>query len=431
MKRIFQIIESNKVLFKNFTSLSILQISNYLFPLITLPYLVRVLGPEKYGLVSFIISFTSYFGILIDYGFNLSATKDISINRDNKVKLSEIFSSVFYSRIFLFTLSLMIFYSLSYFFNVFQHYQDIFILSLMGLLGTILFPSFFFQGIERMHNILQINFIIRTISVISIFVFIINSSDYVILIVIYSLTQIAIGFLGLQVCVIKYKIKLSYPGLKIIYRRLSESFNVFISSFTISVMTNSNAFILGLFADNKIVGYFAAADKIRLAFQSALGPLLTTTFSRVSKIANESIIRFKQASVKSFMITVSSGFALTLILFTFSSFFIVTLLGDSFKVSIPILKILSVLPFLYSISNFIGVQILIPLGREKYYSRIMLFALVIHTILSFSIVPILLAEGSAITIILTEFTLIIIIVTYLLLNKDKLFGEDKLKNSRS
>ena len=69
MKRFFQIVESNKVLFKNFTSLSILQISIYLFPLVTLPYLVRVLGPEKYGLVNFAAAFAAYFTIITDYGF--------------------------------------------------------------------------------------------------------------------------------------------------------------------------------------------------------------------------------------------------------------------------------------------------------------------------------------------------------------------------
>ena len=140
MKRIFQIIESNKVLFKNFTSLSLLQIANYIFPLITLPYLVRVLGPEKYGLVSFAIAFAGYFTIITDYGFNLSATQEISINRNDKERVAEIFSSVITLKIMFFIISSLIFFAILFFISQFHEHRFLFFVTFLSVLGTALFP---------------------------------------------------------------------------------------------------------------------------------------------------------------------------------------------------------------------------------------------------------------------------------------------------
>ena len=156
MKRIFQIIESKKVLFKNFTSLSILQISNYIFPIITLPYLVRVLGPEKYGLVNFATAFAAYFTIITDYGFNLSATQEISVNRENPNRISEIFSSVFTIKMLLFLFSSVIFSGIILFVPIFNENIILFVVTFFSVLGTALFPLWFYQGMERMKYILII-----------------------------------------------------------------------------------------------------------------------------------------------------------------------------------------------------------------------------------------------------------------------------------
>ena len=101
----------NRILIQNFTSLSILQIANYLFPLIVLPYVVRILGPAKYGLINFAAAFIAYFSLMCDYGFSLSGTKEISIIRDDKEKLSRTFSTIITIKLLLSVVSSLLFIS--------------------------------------------------------------------------------------------------------------------------------------------------------------------------------------------------------------------------------------------------------------------------------------------------------------------------------
>ena len=139
-----------KRLFENFASLFTLQGLNYILPLITFPYLVRVLGPDKYGLIAFAQAFIGYFVILTDYGFNLSATREVALNRDNDKKLSEIFSSVMIIKIVYMVLSFIILCTVVFSFEKFSHNWIIYIFAFGVVLGNVLFPVWFFQGMERM-----------------------------------------------------------------------------------------------------------------------------------------------------------------------------------------------------------------------------------------------------------------------------------------
>ena len=418
MKRIFQIKKSNKVLFKNFTSLSILQISNYLFPLITLPYLVRVLGPGKYGLVNFAAAFAAYFTIITDYGFNLSATQEISVNRDDPKRVSEIFSSVFTLKMLLFVLSTLIFLPIVYVVPLFKENLILFVVTFFSVFGTALFPLWFYQGIERMKYILIITVSVRLVTTVLIFIFIQSENDFVKLAGLNTLTQFTVGIIGLLLVLSKFSVKYTFPNILLLKQQLKIGWNLFLSTVSINLYTTSNVFILGLFAPANIVGYYAAADKVRMAFQGILSPMSQSVFPYVNKLLSESYDRFISFNKKLFKIALVIGTVISLLLFLFADPIVSIVLGKDYQSSVPVLRIIAWLPLVIILSNVLGIQTMLPLNKQKSFALILFFAAMINLTLSFIIVPIYFEIGTSISVLTTE--LFVTLAFFVFVKKNKI-----------
>lgn len=402
MDRITQIIESKKVLFKNFTSLSLLQIANYVFPLITLPYLVRVLGPAKYGLVNFAAAFVAYFGILTDYGFNLSATRDLAVCIKDEKKVSTIFSSVLMIKLAIYLISIFLFVAIINIFPQFQDHPLLYIISFAGVMGSTIFPIWLFQAYEKMYFILFINVAVRTLFTISIFIMISSENDFLLFALLSSIANLVVGLTGLIFAVSRLKVKLIFPGINEIKQQVSNGWNLFLSTLWINLYTTSNIFILGLFARPDIVGYFAAADKIRMAFQGILSPVTQSVFPYVNKLLSESYDKFVNFNKKLLRITSLTGLLISTFLFVFASTISDLILGHEYQRSILILKIIAWLPFIIIISNVLGIQTMIPLKKQKVFSTILFAAAVINILISLVLVPAYFEIGTSISLLITE-----------------------------
>ena len=155
--------QDKKKLLENFFSLGLVQLVSYIIPLISLPYLSRVLSTECFGKVFFAYSFVQYFIMITDFGFGLSAVKDISANRDNILKRDEIFNAVIMAKLFLSFVCFIILCIIVITISKFRADCNIYFLTFLMVIGNAISPIWFFQGIEHMKYITFLNILSKLI----------------------------------------------------------------------------------------------------------------------------------------------------------------------------------------------------------------------------------------------------------------------------
>lgn len=405
--------ENKRRLLSNFMSLSVLQGANYVLPLITLPYLVRVLGPEKYGLIAFAQAFIQYFNILTDYGFNLSATREISIHRNNAQRVSEIFSSVMIIKLGLLVLSFVIMSILVFSFWKFRQDWLIYYLTFGMVVGQVLFPVWFFQGMERMKYITFLNITAKLIFTIAIFVFIRQASDYIYVPLLNLFGYWVAGALALWIVFRDFKIAFKVPSYSSLIHQLKEGSIMFVSTVAISLYTTSNVFLLGLFTNNVIVGFYSAAEKIVKALQGLWTPFSQAIYPIFSKLYYENRTKAQYMLKKILLYTGLITLAISLTGCIFAPFIIKVFFGEAFTPSVNIMQILVFIVFLIGMNNVLGIQGLVAFGFAKEFTLTVIIASITHLILLIIFIPVFKGVGVAIATIATETIIIFIEIIFL------------------
>jgi PST family polysaccharide transporter len=392
-----------KILLKNTFSLSILQFANYVLPLITIPYVVRVIGPDKFGLISFAQAFATYFLLIVNYGFDLSATREISSNRDDKNTLVRIYSNVLFTKAFLFTLCTLIFTSSIFLIPKFRENILVFIVSYLIVAGYVLFPTWFFQGLEKLYITSIFNFIVKLLFTIGIFVFVKNKDDFYLVPLLMSSGQIFAGTLALLYSLRLLGWKIHLPRLKDITVELKNGFSVFISLVFINFYTISNTFILGFFAPHENVGYFASGSKLVLVFHTlALGPLAQSLYPHVGKILRNDLNRGIEYIKKFSVIVTALTLPASIFLLIFAPILVKIFLGDQYLPSINVVRILSFFPFIIGLSILYGIQTTLNLKMDKDFLKVVMGGSIINLLLNVLLDYKLAEIGSSVSWLITE-----------------------------
>ncbi|HSV99508.1 MAG TPA: flippase [Sedimentisphaerales bacterium] len=376
----------NRRVIDSFVSLSVVQFANYMAPLITLPYLFRVLGPARFGLVELARVITVYFLLLTDYSFSLSATREISIRRDDPARVSEVFSAVLVLRFLLVVLSAAILSLVVWTVPRLRADWPVYYLSFVHVLGMWLFPVWLFQGLERMKPIATLNVAAKTLVIAGIFILVRNEEDYLYVPLLQSSGAVVVGLAGLVIALSRFGVRFRMPPTAVLKREFLDGWHLFVSKMATTMYTTSNTVILGLFTDLTFVAYYAAGDKIVRAVQGLQLPLSQAIFPHIGRLASQS----RQAALvyagKIARLVSVATLAMSAGLFFTAPYITRAVQGQPSAEGTAVIRILSALPFIIGLSNIFGIQILVNFGREKTLTRILLAAGILNIALAMVLV---------------------------------------------
>lgn len=367
---------------KNIFYLYINQILTYLFPLITLPVLVDRLGTNGFGKYSFSLALVGYFLLIVDYGFNISASRKIAQHKfDDSIK-TEIFLYTIFAKIILVLTSAFLLTLVTLSIPRINENLELNWLIFISSIGLALFPQWYFQGVERMGNITIINTISKTSYTILILVFVKNTTDlnlagffYGISFLIPGILAFYIAFRELKFNIIHYFKRVSQKALwikSILHSAINELIDgrhIFLSTILSSVLISTSVFLLGIFQTDAIVGGYAANDKLIKAVLLMFAPITNAIYPNISyelSISEKDGIK----SIKKYAIPIvllSTVISLFLILFNQN------ILGFFFNTEILEYKsaftILAIWIPVSVLNNFIGIQYLCGSGKSKLYGK--------------------------------------------------------------
>lgn len=383
--------KNGKTVFANFGYLSLLQIAGYVFPLITMPYLARVIGADGFGKIAFASAIVVWIQTISDWGFNLTATRDVAQNRNNKEKVSRIFSNVLWARCILTILSGLILLFVVLVVPYLRENADIIFVTFLLVPGYILFPEWFFQAIERMKYTTIFNLIIKLIFTISVFIFIHKREDFLIQPLLTTIGYLLCGIGALYLILKKWSYTLYKPELTEILETIRNSVDVFINNLMPNLYNSFSVMLLGFFCGSTANGVYDGGNKFPTIFYNFQSVLSRAFYPFLSRRPDK----------HSFYAKLNIGSALigAVFLIAISPLAIKIMLGDEFEKSIIVMQILSFSVVFLAMSYTYGTNYLIINHKEKPLRNLTFVSSIVGMCVSIPLVYYFSYIGAAVTVL--------------------------------
>ena len=385
----------------NFIMNATLQISAFIFPLITFPYVSRILGPSGTGNVSFATSIVTYFALFAQLGIPTYGIRATARVRDDKVLLSKTVQEIFIINAVMCVLAYIVFFVVLNLVPKMYNDKVLFII----ISSTILFNSvgmdWLYKGLEKYTYITIVSIIFKFIAIILMFVCVHHKNDYVI----YGAISI-FAVSASNICNLVNIHKLIYIKPILNYEFTKHFYPImifFAMSCATTIYTNLDTVMLGFMKDNVEVGYYNAAIKIKNVLLGVVTSLGTVLLPRASYyVENNMYSEFKRIAGKALNFVVLISFPLCLYFILFAKEGVLFLSGDAYTEAILPMQILMPTLIFIGLTNIMGIQMLIPLGREKVVLYSEIAGAIVDLAINIVLIPIMSSSGAALGTLVAE-----------------------------
>lgn len=290
----FSIINARVI--KNLLALIVLQGGNYLLPIILIPFLIRVLGMETFGDWVFAVSFVSIFRTFVAYGFDMTATRAVSVRREDRNFVSKLYVTVVSIRLMIFVLTCLVLLGLAFAFTNIWNVLVLALLSMLVLIGEAFFPTWLFQGMENMATITQLRLGYRVLFILGVILLVRSPKDVLIIPIIEAVGSLGVGLVAMRLAQTRYDLNIRRPTTEFIKREVVAGASVFLSNVAVHFYTTINTILIGVFIGPVGVAKFSIADKIFRAIWGMLGPVVQAIFPTLSRLYAENPLRFQKTA---------------------------------------------------------------------------------------------------------------------------------------
>ncbi len=387
-------------LVQNVAALYGVQVGRKIVPLISVPYLARVLGPAGWGKVAFMTAIAEFLVIAIEFGFNISATREVARNRECPDKCGEIMAGVLGAQAALAVVGMAAVMALARSLPLLKGETALVAGGLFYGVMQGFAPLWFFQGLERLRLSSALEVTGKLGMVGGLLIFVHSPADGW---KVMALAGLAPGITTIAAFALAYRTTpLHRPTLDLVRSAVRMGWPMFLFRSAESLYGVANTFLLGLFTGPEIVGYFASAEKMSKAAYGLLNPIRDAIFPRLSHLARHGHEAAAPLARIGAAIMISGGLVLGGGMFLAAPFVTKLLMGSAFEPAVTALRILSALPLLLSITNSVGMQWLLPFGKDAVVNQIIISAGLLNVTLSFLLAPRFLHAGMAWAVVASE-----------------------------